>query len=307
MDPATQRPKKPAISGYFEIQAKANVVFFQILAKAMLLVISAFKEIPVLSDISLWLLFIYIAGNSNNFRYNSVCPSLSPGLIRAGMHKRLSNNWLGKVPTLHVFWNKLGRNLRRHKSRFLGINVVYFTQFQLCCHPPYYCERDCTVLLTRALTTSKLSLNSCYELDTGRLGLKGKEEELQNRVSLFLFYLLFGYFLFVCFSFVLFLLFWGNYNWGRRLAPGWFSISINMWESLIPGYLTGRMRADGCVDHAGTQEVILIRTTQRNEHCPSYSSEKRVRPLSERILETVYKESNSFLSKSQNRDSYRTT
>lgn len=53
MDPATQRPKKPAISGYFEIQAKANVVFFQILAKAMLLVISAFKEIPVLSDISL--------------------------------------------------------------------------------------------------------------------------------------------------------------------------------------------------------------------------------------------------------------
>ena len=84
-------------------------------------------------------------------------------------------------------------------------------------------------------------------------------------------------------------------------------MSINMRESLIPGYLTGRMRADGCADHAGTQEVILIRTTQRNEHCPSYSSEQRVRPFSERILETVYKESKSFLSKSQNRDSYRTT
>lgn len=28
MDPAMQRPKIPEISGYFEIQAKANVGFF---------------------------------------------------------------------------------------------------------------------------------------------------------------------------------------------------------------------------------------------------------------------------------------
>ena len=53
-----QRPKISEISGYFEIPAKANVgfffclfVFFQILAKAMLLVISAFKEMSILSDI----------------------------------------------------------------------------------------------------------------------------------------------------------------------------------------------------------------------------------------------------------------
>ena len=55
-----QRPKIPEISGYFEIQAKTNVgfcFFFQILAKAMLLVISAFKEISVLSDIYLFFFF----------------------------------------------------------------------------------------------------------------------------------------------------------------------------------------------------------------------------------------------------------
>ena len=80
-----QRPKIPEISGYFEIQAKTNVGFcfcfcFQILAKAMLLVISAFKEISVLSDIYLLFFFflIYIAGNSNNFRYILLCLSLSP-------------------------------------------------------------------------------------------------------------------------------------------------------------------------------------------------------------------------------------
>ena len=87
-----QRPKISEISGYFEIQAKANVgfffclfVFFQILAKAMLLVISAFKEMSILSDIYSCFFFfflIYIAGNSNNFRYLSLCLSLSPRDIK---------------------------------------------------------------------------------------------------------------------------------------------------------------------------------------------------------------------------------
>ena len=83
-----QRLKIPEISGYFEIQAKANVGFFfpQILAKAMLLVSSAFKEISILSDIYSCVFFffflIYIAGNSNNFRYLSLCLSLSPRDIK---------------------------------------------------------------------------------------------------------------------------------------------------------------------------------------------------------------------------------
>ena len=154
MDPVMQRPKISEISGYFEIQAKANVgfffclfVFFQILAKAMLLVISAFKEISIL----------------------------------------------------------------RHL-------LVFFC----CCFFLFFFFFKFT--LQEIATTSGISHYVCL--------------------------------------------------WAQETLS-----TIN----------------------AGTWEVVLIRTTQGSEHCPSYSSAKKRKPFYERTLETVYKESNSFFNKSQKR------